>query len=166
MFPGSPARLLPSCPLRAILLLARLASPGGPFGVWLRGCRRPMVLRCRGPDGPRGLIAADDLGYLLRRCNRVALRDGGLVRAVSAGALVGCRVLEIVLGAPYLPPPPQLRELFPTARVREGVMALPLGLASPEEALALCAAEGLPVSATRIAYRGASVDALPAGSLG
>jgi hypothetical protein len=96
----------------------------------------------------------------------VALRDGSAVRAVPAEVLLGCRVLEVVLAAPYLPPPRQLRELFPHARVREGVIALPLGLGSAEEALALCAAEGLPVSATRIAYRGANVDALPAESLG
>lgn len=163
MFPGSPARLLPTCHLRSVLALA---PPGSPLGVWLRGCRRPFTIRCRGPDGPRGLLAADDLGYLLRRCHRVALRDAGMVRVVSAGTLVGCRVLEIVLAAPYLPPRAQLRELFPAARVREGVVALPLGLASPEEALALCAAEGLAVSATRIAYRGVGVDALPAGPLG
>ena len=31
---------------------------------------------------------------------------------------------------------------------------LPLGLGSAEEALSLCAAESLPVSATRIVYRG------------
>jgi hypothetical protein len=32
------------------------------------------------------------------------------------------------------------------------VLALPIGLGSAEEALALCAAERLPVAATRIAY--------------
>ena len=163
MFPGSPARLLPTGYLRALL---PLASSGAVLGVWLRGCTRPQAVRCRGPEGPRQLLLADDLGFLLRRCGRVALRDGQTVRSVPAGVLIGCRVLEIVLAAPYLPPPEQLRELFPGAGVREGVVALPLGLGSPEEALALCAAEGLAVSATRIAYRGLSVDALPAGSLG
>jgi hypothetical protein len=163
MFPGSPARILPTWPLRALL---PLAASGAVLGVWLRGCTRPLAVLCRGPDGPRHLLAADDLGYLLRRCRRVALRDGGAVRAVPAVELLGCRVLEIVLAAPFLPPPHQLRELFPAARVCEGVVALPLGLGSAEEALALCAAERLPVSATRIAYRGVSVDALPEGSLG
>jgi hypothetical protein len=113
----------------------------------------------------RLLLVSDDLGYLLGRCSRVALRDGEVVRAVPARVVVGCRVLEIVLATPYLPPPHQLRQLFPAARVAEGVVALPLGLGSAEEALALCAAERLPVLATRITYRGASVDALPAGSL-
>jgi hypothetical protein len=80
--------------------------------------------------------------------------------------LIRYRVLEIVRAAPYLPPAHQLHELFPDARVSHGVVVLPIGLGSPEEALALCAAEGFPVAATRIAYRGDSVDALPAGSLG
>ena len=162
MFPGSPARILPTWPLRNLL---PLAARGAVLGVWLRGCTRPQAIRCRGFDGSRHLLASDDLGYLLGRCRHVALRDGGALRAVPAGELLRCRVLEIVLAAPYLPAPKQLRELFPTARVCEGLVALPLGLGSPEEALALCAAERLPVSATRIAYRGVSVDALPAGSL-
>ncbi len=189
MFPGSPARIVPACPLRPLVALAPL---GGVLGVWLRDCVRPTPVRCRTPGGVRHLIAAEDLGYLLRRCAVVALRDGGALRLVSSEVLVRWRVLEVVLGAPYLPPPDQLRSLFPRARVREGVLSLPLGLGSAEEALALCAAEGVPVVATRIAYRsrspegnspvgGASpaaperrrtlegvpsVDALPAGSLG
>jgi hypothetical protein len=42
--------------------------------------------------------------------------------------------------------------LFPAARLHEGVLALPLGLGSAEEALAVCSAERLPVAATRIGY--------------
>jgi hypothetical protein len=159
MFPGSPARIHPSWPLRSVL---QLAVAGNHLGVWLRGCARPLAVR----SGPRNLLLSDDLGYLLRRCSRVALRDGRAVTVVPAAVLVGFRVLEIVLATPYLPPPRQLRLLFPAARVCEGVVALPLGLGSAEEALALCAAERVPVSATRIAYRGSSVDALPARSLG
>jgi hypothetical protein len=158
MFPGSPARILPTWPLQALL---PLAARNAVLGVWLRGCGRPLKVRCRAPRGPCHFLVSEDLGYLLRRCARVALRDGEAVRAVPAGDLVGCRVLEIVLAAPYLPPPHQLRELFPDARVREGVVALPLGLGSAEEALALCAAEGLPVSASSIAYVGAALTGSP-----
>jgi hypothetical protein len=71
---------------------------------------------------------------------------------VPAAVLLGWRVLEIVLAAPYLPDPGQLRALFPAARVRPGAFALPLGLGSAEEALAVCAAAQLPVVATRIGY--------------
>jgi hypothetical protein len=149
MFPGSPARLRPAVPLRALIPIAR---PGVVLGIWLRGCGRPAAIRCRGPGGLRHLLAAEDLGYLLRRCSEVAVRDGERVLPVPAGVLVGWRVLEIVLAAPYLPSPDQLRALFPSARVREGVLALPIGLGSPEEALAACAVEHLPVAATRIVY--------------
>jgi hypothetical protein len=132
--------------------LVPLAHPGLVLGVWLRGCRRPAAIRCRGPGGFRHLLGAEDLGFLLHRCAEVAVRDGEWVTKVPAGVLLGWRVLEIVLAAPYLPSPDQLRALFPTARVRQGVLALPIGLGSAEEALAVCAMERLPVAATRIAY--------------
>ena len=149
MFPGSPSRLRSAIPLHALIPFAR---PGVVLGVWLRGCGRPAAIRCRGPSGLRHLLAAEDLGYLLRRCGEIAVRDGERVTRVPAGVLLGWRVLEIVLAAPYLPSPDQLRALFPSARVREGVLVLPLGLGSAEEALAVCAVERLPVAGTRIAY--------------
>ncbi len=149
MFPGSPARLRPAIPLHTLLPLAR---PGVLLGIWVRGCGRPAAIRCRGPGGLRHLLASEDLGYLLRRCGEVAVRDGERVMPVPAGVLVGWRVLEIVLAAPYLPSPDQLRALFPSARVHEGVLVLPIGLGSAEEALAVCAVERFPVAASRIAY--------------
>ena len=152
MFPGSPARLRPAAPLRSLLPLARA---GSVLGIWLRGCGRPAAIRCHGPEGNRHLLAAEDLGFLLHRCSEVAVQDGGRVAPVPAGVLIGWRVLEIVLATPYLPSPHQLRALFPTARIREGMVALPIGLGSAEEALAVCAAAHLPVAATRIAYRAA-----------
>jgi hypothetical protein len=150
MFPGSPARLRYSVPLQSLLPLAR---PGVVLGIWLRGCGRPSAIRCRGPGGLRHLLAADDLGYLLRRCGEVAVRDGKRITSVPVGVLIEWRVLQIVLAAPFLPSPDQLRGLFPSARVGEGVFALPIGLGSAEEALAVSAAERLPVAETRIAYR-------------
>jgi hypothetical protein len=149
MFPGSPARLRPAVPLHELI---RLARPAAVLGVWLRTCVRPAAIRCRGPGGPRHLLAAEDLGYLLRRCREVAVRDGDRVARVPSGVLLGWRVLEIVLATPYLPSAEQLRAMFPACRLREGVIALPIGLGSAEEALAACATARLPVAATRIVY--------------
>ena len=149
MFPGSPARVRPAISLHSLLPLAR---PGAVLGVWLRGCARPAAIRCYAPTGVRHLLIAEDLGYLLRRCAQVVVRDGERMAPVASGILVGWRVLEVVLGAPYLPTPDQLRALFPAARLHDGVLTLPLGLGSAEEALAVCSAERLPVAATRIAY--------------
>ena len=69
-----------------------------------------------------------------------------------ASQLVRCRLLEIVLGTPFLPPPAQLRALYPAMAAEPGFYTIPIGLGSAEEALAICAAEQLPVQSTRIDY--------------
>lgn len=150
MFPGSPAPLRHSCPLQCVTALAR---PGELLGVWLRN--RAGLVRLRITRGPGALLASGDLGALLRRCHRVAVRDGPTVVAIPSERLIEWRVLEIVLGTPYLPPPEQLRALFPALRVCEGTLALPIGLGSAEEALGLCAAARVPVVASRIRYAAA-----------
>lgn len=146
MFPGSPAPLPAGTPLTSVV---KLAASGSVAGVWLRGCRRVQRWRTRG----RRLIVGPDLGTLLRQCDQVVVGDGGRPVAIAAPLLIRWRVLEIVLGTPYLPPPRQLRQLFPGVRGSAGTFAIPLGLGSAEEALAVCARERLPVVTTRIAYR-------------
>ncbi|MBA3258871.1 MAG: hypothetical protein H0T68_05310 [Gemmatimonadales bacterium] len=150
MFPGSPAPLRPGTPLTSVV---RLAQPGVPLGAWVRGCKRLFVLRA---PGRRKVLVGPDLAALLRRCDRVVIRDGEVAVAFAASVLVGWRVLEVVLGTPFLPPPAQLRVLFPRLRSAPGTLAIPIGLGSAEEALAICARERVPVVGTRIAYEIAS----------
>ena len=147
MLPGAPCQLLPRVSLLAVLAHAR---PGELLGVWLRGCPRPLRLRA----ARCALLASADLGLLLRRCGRVAVREGGRIAALDAQRLIGWRTLQIVVGAPFLPGLEDLRVLFPDLRVTSGRIAVPLGQGSAEEALALCAAERLPVLATWVDYRG------------
>ena len=147
MFPGSPAPLPPRTPLRLVL---SLLPAGRTAGVWVRRCRRLAVVRGR---GARRLLLSNDLGALLRRCDVIAVRHDGRAELFSAGRLARCRLLEIVLGTPFLPPPRQLRELYPSIAAEPGLYTIPLGLASAEEALAVCCAEHLPVRSTRIEYR-------------
>jgi hypothetical protein len=130
-----------------------LARPGRPLGLWVRGCRRLVSLRA---PGRRLVVIGGDLGALLRRCDRVVVRDGEAPVALAASRLIGWRVLEIVLGTPFLPPPAQLRTLFPALRNVHGSIAIPIGLGSAEEALSVCVRERLPVVSTRIAYQSAS----------
>jgi hypothetical protein len=146
MFPGSPAPLPPGTPLRAVL---SLLLPGRTAGIWLRRCNRLAVVRAR---GARRLLLSEDLGALLRRCELIAVRHGGRADLFSAVRLSRCRLLEIFLGTPFLPPPRQLRELYPAMAAEPGLYTIPLGLGSAEEALAICAAEHLPVRSTRIEY--------------
>lgn len=151
MFPGSPSPLRPTVPLRALIDLVR---PGEVLGAWVRDCRNPCRCRTSLQIG-RFLLAASDLGLLLHHCRRVAVWDHGVV-AVESTRLIRCRVLQIVLGTPYLPPPSQLRALYPAIRLEGHTIALPIGLGSAEEALSLCVTEKIPVLGSRIEYHGCS----------
>jgi hypothetical protein len=146
MFPGSPAPLPPATPLTAILALV---PPATTTGVWLRGCVGSRLLRL---PGSRRLLLSRDLGVLLRRCDRIAIRHGQQLEVLSASHLIRCRVLEIVLGTPFLPPPAQLRELFPALAEGSRGYEVPIGLGSAEEALAICAAARVPVRSSRVRY--------------
>lgn len=112
--------------------------------------RWPLHLRA----GGRALLASADLGYLLRRCARVLVRDGEAAIALEADQLIAWRTLQIVIGAPYLPEVQALRAMYPGLRVTQGRIALPIGLDGAEPALAACAAARVPVAATWIAYDG------------
>jgi hypothetical protein len=147
MLPGAPSQLLPTVLLPTVLALAR---PGELLGAWLRGCRRPLRLRAPG----RSLLAGANLGSLLCHCPRVAIRDGGGVQVLAAECLIAWRTLQIVTGAPYLPSLDQLQALYPGLKIRGTRIAVPLGLGTPEEALAACAAGRVPVAASWIDYRG------------
>lgn len=148
MLPGAPSRLPSSFPLRRAL---GLTHPGELLGAWVRTGRWPLHLRA----GGRALLASADLGYLLRRCRRVLVRDGAQPAILDAERLIAWRTLQIVVGAPYLPDVPQLQAMFPGLRVAKGRITLPLGLDGAEAALAACAAARLPVAATWIEYRDA-----------
>jgi len=145
---GSPAPLLPSSTLAFLL---RLARPGERLGAWVRGIGQRVRSGYAISGGVRLALSAD-LGALIRRCDRVAVRQRGSAVLLPAEQLIGLRVLEVVLGLPYLPGAERLRTLYPGLRVQEGVLALPIGRDSPEEALGLCAAGRIPVVASRIRY--------------
>jgi hypothetical protein len=152
MFPGSPAPLRPTVSLHHIVEFAR---PGELLGAWVRGCRRASRIRIVGIPCRIQLLAGSDLGVLLHRCSRIVVWDGRPL-AVESSRLIRCRVLQIVLGTPYLPPPPQLRVLYPALQTGEGTIAIPIGLGSAEEALSLCAAEKVQVVGSRIEYHAIS----------
>jgi hypothetical protein len=101
----------------------------------------------------RSLLIGPDLGALLRRCTRVAVRHGPDVVAYEAARLIAWRTLQVVTGTPCLPAFERLRALFPDLCVRESRLWLPIGLGGPEEALAACAAARISVVSSRIDYR-------------
>jgi len=147
MLPGAPSRLDVSFPLRRALACAH---PGDLLGAWVRVGRRPLRLRARGC----ALLAATDLGWLLRRAARVLVRHGGRAVVLDAERLIAWRTLQVVVGAPYLPQVHELRKLYPELRADGWRLALPLGLEGAEPALAACVAARLPVAASWIDYAG------------
>ena len=147
MFAGSPLPLHPSSSLASVV---RHVAPGERLGAWVRGVG-PRV-RCGRAAGAR-LALSGDLGALLRRCDRVAVRHGAEPVLLPADELIGLRVLEIVLGLPYLPAAERLQALYPNLRHDGGVLALAVGADPPEEVLGRCAQGRIPVAASRIRYR-------------
>ncbi len=135
------------------MAVARLGEPGKLLGAWVRGVHRLHLLRTAAGGA---LAIGPDLGALLRRCDRVVVLDGDAPVALAASVLIRWRVLEVVLGTPYLPAPDQLRAMFPALRATPGSITIPIGLGSAEEALALCARERVPVVSSRITYGGSS----------
>jgi hypothetical protein len=146
MLPGAPSQLPPSVSLPAVLILAR---PGEQLGAWVRGAGHRLALRA----GGRSLLIGADLGALLRRCTRVAVRQGQHVVAHEARHLIAWRTLRVVTGTPFLPGLERLRALFPELCARESRLWLPIGLGGPEEALSACTAARIPVLSSRIDYR-------------
>ena len=147
MFAGSP---LPLHPAWSLLSVVRQAAPGERLGAWVRGIG-PRIRRGRAAGAL--LALSGDLGALLRCCDRVAVRHGLEPVLLPADELIGLRVLEIVLGLPYLPAAERLQALYPSLRNEGGVLALAVGADPPEEVLGRCAQGRIPVAASRIRYR-------------
>jgi hypothetical protein len=146
MFAGTPLPLRPSSSLASVL---REVAPGERLGAWVRGIGSRVR---RGYAAGARLAVSGDLGALLRRCDRVAVRHGGGVVLLPADELIRLRVLEIVLGLPYLPAAERLQAWYPSLRQSGGVLALGVGAEAPEEVLGRCAQIRLPVAASRIRY--------------
>ena len=93
------------------------------------------------------LITARDPGALERLAARVlVLCDGRIVRSGPLPALLGERVLEVVLDMPPREPPPGFR-------VTASGIETPLNGRTAEAALALCRAHRLAVRASRVRVR-------------
>lgn len=146
MLPRSPAPLLATDILTD---LVSLVEPGELIGAWVRGCRRLLRLRSTG----RSILAGPDLGFLLRRCNRIAIRHGGRVVVLAADHLIAWRTLRIVTGATELPRVEELKGIIPGLQKSGSRIDVPIGLGAPEETLAACVAARVPVIASWIAYR-------------
>lgn len=148
MFSGPPLPLPPDLPLS---LLLAYASGSGRLGAWMRSCRRAAYVQDTAASHGR-LLISPDLGFLLRRCSHVAVREGEEPIVLEAERLIQWRTLQVVTGTPFLPEHERLHAMFPRARLRPDGFQVPISTQSPEDVLAECLTHGIPVSSTAIVY--------------
>jgi hypothetical protein len=130
------------------------AQPTGVLGAWVRGCARPLhIYRIPHHENAGGsVLASQDLGFLLTRCNLVVVREGERHLVLESETLIQWRALQVALATPYVPGLEPLLALFPGLRsIADGVL-VPLRAQSPEEVLARCITEGMQVTGSRIVY--------------
>jgi hypothetical protein len=71
---------------------------------------------------------------------------------LEAETLIQWRAIQVSTSTPYLPGIERLLELFPGLLPNRNGVLVPLRASSPEEVLAGCLAQGLPVTGSRIVY--------------
>jgi hypothetical protein len=98
------------------------------------------------------VLVSTDLGFLLGRCNRVAIREGQSPVVLETTTLIRWRALQVATATPYLPGGERLGALFPGLRIGASAVLVPLSTQSPEEVLARCLAEGMQVTGSRVVY--------------
>jgi hypothetical protein len=133
MFSGPPLPLPTDLPLN--FLLDRIQA-SEILGAWVRRAAHQLRLRSTARISSRRLLVSADLGFLLSRCNRVALREGSAPVILATDTVIQWRTLQVITGLPHLP----------------GLL-VPIGTRSPEEVLAECLASGMQVCGSRVVYR-------------
>ena len=149
MFLGPPLPLSPGIPLSELLACARRP---GPLGAWVRPCVRTLRIYQLSPLPRRWVLASPDLGFLLTRCNHVAVREGERPVVLQAETVIHWRALQVATATPYLPGLARLQALFPGLDATPGGFLVPVREESPEAVLALCLEEGMRVTGSRIVY--------------
>jgi hypothetical protein len=126
---------------------------GYQAGAWVRDSGPPHRLTITAEGRSLAVTLGEDLGQLLQCCGRIVVRDGSVPLLVPAEALVRWRALQVVTGAPLPPFLERLKKIFPEAALDPAGFRTPTAGSSPEEILASCLAQGIPVMQSRIVYR-------------
>ena len=153
MFAGAPLPLPPDVSLSHLLALTSRADP---LGAWVGACRHRLKIYRLGEPTLRQVLASSDLGFLLGRCARVAVREGRHVKVLSSEAVIHWRALQVATATACLPGVERIRALFPRLHMTSGGFRIPLRAESAEEVLASCVSEGLQVTGSRVVYCAAS----------
>lgn len=149
MFHGPPLPLSPDVPLSDLLAYSH---PPGQLGAWIRGSTHRLHIHKVPPSWRCPVLASTDLGFLLGRCEEVAVREGERTIVLASEAVIQWRALQVATAMPYLPGLERLRAVFPQLRASWNGLQIPIPTQSPEEVLARCLAEGIQITGSRIVY--------------
>lgn len=150
MFQGPILPLSPAVTLRELLVHGRLP---GQIGAWIRGRVSPLHIHQVPAHSRCSVLASADLGFLLRRCMEVAVREGKQTIVLASEMVIEWRALQVATATPYLPGLDRLRTLFPGLQMMPNGFLVPVAKQSAEEVLALCLEEGMQVRGSRVVYR-------------
>jgi len=100
----------------------------------------------------RPVLASTDLGFLLRRCAEVAVREGNRTIVLASETVIEWRALQVATATPYLPGLNRLEALFPGLRTTHSGFLVPVANRPVEDVLALFREEGMRVNGSRIVY--------------
>ena len=149
MLSGPPHPLSSECPVAELLPLIRGRRQ---VGAWVRSARRRLHLHIHRYEQRYSLLLGPDLGFLLRRCNWVAVTVEERPLLAPAEDLIRCRALQVVTGTPYLPSAQHLRSIFPGLDLDHAGFWVPIQSSTPEEVLSVCLTWRIPVMESRIGY--------------
>jgi hypothetical protein len=153
MFSGPPLPLSPATRLSELL---PLTGEPGAVGAWLRGAGSTFRFHGILYGKQHAVLASSDLGLLLSRCNRVALREGDLPVVLEVERILEWRALQVVTATPHLPGLKLLEQQFPGLQLNADGLMVPIRAHSPEEVLSVCLTQGVRVAGTRVVYSAVS----------
>jgi hypothetical protein len=152
MLDGPLLPLLPQYPLAQLVGLLDTRDTREPLGAWLTGVDDVISICVTARGRCCRMLLSGDLGLLLARCHRVAVRQGSQAHVMTSDAVMRLRALELGITRGSAPNPERLQELFPGVVLEGTEIRIPLQSVLPEVVLAECVTHGLTVTQSRIVY--------------
>jgi hypothetical protein len=144
--------LLPEYPLAQLVGLIDTSEAREPLGAWLAGVDDAVSICVTAGGRCCRMLLCGDLGLLLARCSRVAVRQGSQPHVLTTEAIIRLRTLEVGVTRGSVQNPDRLQELFPGAVLDGAEIRIPLQSVLPEVVLAECVTHGITVTESRITY--------------
>jgi hypothetical protein len=152
MLNGPLLPLLPEYPLAQLVGLIDTRDAREPLGAWLAGVDGAISLCVTARGRCCRMLLSSDLGLLLARCTRVAVRQESQSHVLTTEAIMRLRTLEVGIAKGSAQHPERLQQIFPGTVLEGAGIRIPLQSVRPEVVLAECVTHGLTVTESRITY--------------